>query len=38
MYIVNPFDLLFFLKHTQKSKLSLENKNLKWGGGNIIIK
>ncbi len=30
MCIVNPFDLLFFFK-SQKSKLSLENKNLKWG-------
>ncbi len=28
--IVNPFDLLFFLK-SQKSNLSLYNKNLKWG-------
>ncbi len=28
--IVNPFDLLFLL--SQKSKLSLENKNLRWGG------
>ncbi len=27
MCIVNPFDLLF--KKSQKSKLSLENKNLK---------
>ncbi len=26
----NPFDLLFFFK-SQKSKLSLENTNLKWG-------
>ncbi len=29
MCIVNPFDLLFL---SQKSKLSLEYKNLKWGG------
>ncbi len=28
--IVNPFDLLFFFK-SQKSNLSLYNKNLKWG-------
>ncbi len=28
--IVNPFDLLFFFK-SQKSNLSLDNKNLKWG-------
>ncbi len=27
--IVNPFDLL--LKNSQKSNLSLDNKNLKWG-------
>ncbi len=27
--IVNPFDLLF--KKSQKSNLSLDNKNLKWG-------
>ncbi len=33
--IVNPFDLL--LKKSQKSNLSLDNKNLKWGG-NIIMK
>ncbi len=32
MCIVNPFDLLF-KKKSQKSKLSLENTNLKWGGG-----
>ncbi len=31
MCIVNPFDLLFKKKKSQKSKLSLENKNLKWG-------
>ncbi len=30
MCIVNPFDFLF-KKLSQKSKLSLENKNLKWG-------
>ncbi len=29
MCIVNPFDLL--LKKITKSKLSLDNKNLKWG-------
>ncbi len=29
MCIVNPFDLLF--KKITKSKLSLDNKNLKWG-------
>ncbi len=29
MCIVNPFDL--YLKKSQKSNLSLENKNLKWG-------
>ncbi len=27
--IVNPFDLIFFL--SQKSNLSLDSKNLKWG-------
>ncbi len=25
--------LIFYLKKSQKLKLSLENKNLKWGGG-----
>ncbi len=31
--------LIFYLKKkTQKSNLSLDNKNLKWGGGNIIMK
>ncbi len=35
MCIGNPFDLLF-LEKSQKSKLSLENKNLKWG--EIIMK
>ncbi len=35
--IVNPFDLL--LKNSQKSNLSLDDKNLKWeGGGGIIMK
>ncbi len=33
--IVNTFDLLF--KNSQKSNLSLDNKNFKWGG-NIIMK
>ncbi len=28
--IVNPFDLLFYFL-LQKSNLSLDNKNLKWG-------
>ncbi len=30
--------LIFCLKYSQKSNLSLDNKNLKWGGGNIIMK
>ncbi len=30
MCIVNPFDYFFFFK-SQKSNLSLGNKNLKWG-------
>ncbi len=29
IFIVNPFDLL--LKYSQKSNISLDNKNLKWG-------
>ncbi len=32
--IVNPFDLLF--KNSQKSNLSLDNRNFKWGGNNIM--
>ncbi len=28
--IINPFNILFFLNH--KIYLSLDNKNLKWGG------
>ncbi len=33
IYIVNPFDPLFKKKKiTKKSNLSLNNKNLKWGG------
>ncbi len=35
--IVNPFDLLF-KKKSQIFNLSLDNKNLKWGGGGIIMK
>ncbi len=27
----HPFTITFYLKKSQKSKLSLENKNLKWG-------
>ncbi len=34
--IVNPFDLL--LKKITKSNLSLDNKNVKWGGGGIMMK
>ncbi len=29
--------LIFYFKNSQKSNLSLDNKNLKWGG-NIIMK
>ncbi len=29
--------LIFYLKHLQKSKLSLDNKNLKWGKYNYEI-
>ncbi len=28
--------LIYYLKKSQKSNLSLENKNLKWGGGMIM--
>ncbi len=33
--IVNP--LIFYLKNSQKSNLSLDNKNLKWGGGGVSL-
>ncbi len=36
--IVNPFDLLFKEFSKIFEILSLDNKNLKWGGGNIIMK
>ncbi len=30
--------LIFYLKKSQNSNFSLDNKNLKWGGGDIIMK